>query len=389
MASSAPVLSSSVRHLAHLDIPGGGQIFVNGTTAYVGHMRPPDGTSIIDVADPRRPKLLTTIPIGPMSHSHKVRVVGDLMVVNSETAERDIDRPYSEGGIRIYDVSTPARPRELGFFGVTGIGIHRYDFDGRYAYLSSSMDGWLHNIVLIVDLADPARPVEVSRWWMPGQWVAGGETPLRSRRIGCHHPLRFGDRLYVSYLNGGVVILDIADIAKPKLVGHFDYHPAFPSITHTFARLPFRLGGRDVAVAVDEQPSRVPPGQVPAFMWVFDVTDETKPSPLSTYTMSIDETPWRGTPTQPVRFGAHQCHERMTGSLVYLCWFQGGLRIVDIANPDMPVTVGHYIPDTPRGNGTVMSNDVFVDGRGLVYLLDRNRGLDILEYTGPAGASPS
>ena len=35
-----------------------------------------------------------------------------------------------------------------------------------------------------------------------------------------------------------------------------------------------------------------------------------------------------------------------------------------------------------------MSNDVFVDVRGLIYLLDRNRGLDILEYFGPPGARP-
>ena len=46
------------------------------------------------------------------------------------------------------------------------------------AYLSSSMDGYLHNIVVIVDLSDPRKPREVSRWWMPGQWVAGGETPF-------------------------------------------------------------------------------------------------------------------------------------------------------------------------------------------------------------------
>jgi hypothetical protein len=35
-----------------------------------------------------------------------------------------------------------------------------------------------------------------------------------------------------------------------------------------------------------------------------------------------------------------------------------------------------------------MSNDVFVDGRGYIYLLDRLRGLDILEYVGPSGAPP-
>ena len=388
MDFSSERMARNVRQVSHLDIAGGGQIYVEGSTAYVGHMKAAEGTTIIDVADPARPAVLANIPTSRLSHAHKVRVVGNLMVANVETAERDIDRPYSEGGIRIFDVSRPAEPVELGFFGVTGIGIHRFDFDGTYAYLSSSMDGYLHNIVVIVDLSDPRKPREVSRWWMPGQWVAGGETPKQSRRIGCHHPLRFGDRLYVSYLNGGVVILDIADIRTPRMVGHYDYHPAFAPITHTFTRMPFKLDGRDIAVAVDEQPTRALPGQVPAFMWVFDVTDEKAPHPIATWSMSIDDTPWRAAPNQPLRFGAHQCHERMTDSLVYVAWFHGGLQIVDLADPSQPMAVGHYIPQPGRGQATVMSNDVFVDARGLIYLLDRNRGLDILEYSGPPGMRP-
>ena len=57
--------------------------------------------------------------------------------------------------------------------------MHRFDFDGRYAYISPTMDGYVGNIVMILDLKDPARPQEVGRWWMPGQWTAGGETLLR------------------------------------------------------------------------------------------------------------------------------------------------------------------------------------------------------------------
>ena len=390
MNISADVTASNVRRVAHVDVPGGGQIYVSGTTAYVGHMSPPDGTSIIDVSDPAKPRILTQLKADPASHTHKVRVVGDLMLTNRENAHKRSGLPYGDGGLQIYNVSDPAHPIALGFYPVAGTGVHRFDFDGRYAYISTSMEGYDNNIVVILDLADPQRPQEVSRWWMPGQWVAGGETPSwGGRGVGCHHPLRFGDRLYVGYLHGGVVILDISDIRAPRMVGHYDYHPAFASISHTFARMPFRLAGRDIAVCVDEQPARPKPGHVPAFMWIFDVTDEAAPVPISTYAMSAEETPWRDLgPDFPTRFGAHQCHERMTGSLVYVAWFRGGLRIVDIADPSTPQTAGYYIPNPGSGQPTVMSNDVFVDERGLIYLLDRLRGLDILEYTGPAGASP-
>ena len=65
---------------------------------------------------------------------------------------------------------------------------------------------------------------------------------------------------------------------------------------------------------------------------------------------------------------------------MYASWFSGGLRIVDIADPALPVEVGHYIPEPASGQKSPQSNDVDVDARGLVYLLDRNVGLDILEF---------
>lgn len=439
--SSTPegVVARNVRRLARLDIPGGGQVTVQGDLAFIGHISPPEGTTILDVSDPENPRIVSRIDIDSFNHSHKVRVHGDIMLVNCENNRRhqmqaaarmpavrkelearwgrppdDVEvarelnytaaelplleeaarrGPYKDGGLRIYSIADPARPREIGFFPVGGNGVHRFDFDGRYAYISAGMEGFRRNIVVIVDLVDPAKPREVSRWWIPGQWAEGGETPdWGDLRYECHHPLRFGDRLYVSYHAGGAVILDIADIENPKLLSHYNYHPALVASTHTYARLSFPLGGRDVAVVVDEQSGRPKwpgAGHVPGFMWVFDVTDETDPRPISTYCMSEEDTPWRrGTLGSAARFGAHQCHERMRDSLVYLTWFRGGLRIVDIADPTKPREVGHFIPTPGPGQKTVMSNDVYVDERGLIYLIDRHNGLDILQYTGEPGYRP-
>ena len=53
--------SRNTKLLSNFDCPGGGQVWVEGTTLYVGHMRQPTGTSIVDVADPRNPKLITRI----------------------------------------------------------------------------------------------------------------------------------------------------------------------------------------------------------------------------------------------------------------------------------------------------------------------------------------
>jgi hypothetical protein len=79
------------------------------------------------------------------------------------------------GGIGIYDISSPAKPRLITNWETQGKGVHRFDFDGRYAYLSATTEGYIGTIVLIMDLGTPDRIEEVGRWWMPGQWAAGGE----------------------------------------------------------------------------------------------------------------------------------------------------------------------------------------------------------------------
>jgi len=433
-ASTDAIVAKNVRRISHMDIPGGGQVVVDGDLAFVGHVDPPAGTSIIDISDIENPKVLSTLEIEPGNHSHKVRVAGNVMLINNENHSRhlqaagqklpeqrakmeaELGRPpsdeelaaafnykpedipgmisaaeavYDSGGLRIFDISDPKNSKETTFFKTYGNGVHRFDFDGHYAYISTRVEGYQANIVMIVDVSDPAHPKEVSRWWLPGQWIAGGEEPYwGSLRFECHHPLRFGDRLYVSYHAAGMVILDISDIENPKMLSHYNYHPPFRPSTHTYARMPFPLDGKDVAVVVDEQPGRPRPGQVPAFMWMFDVTDETNPKPLSSYSVLEEATPYRQgeLSARVARFGAHQCHERMRDSLVYVAWFRGGLRVVDIANPSAPEEVGYYIPTPAAGTETVQSNDVFVDHKGRIFLLDRFKGLDILEYTGPEGA---
>ena len=70
---------------------------VQGKTAFVGHIDPPHGTSIVDVLEPSHPRLLSTLEVPPETHSHKVRVSGDIMVINNE----NYTRHQQIGGSRI------------------------------------------------------------------------------------------------------------------------------------------------------------------------------------------------------------------------------------------------------------------------------------------------
>jgi hypothetical protein len=368
-----------LRHLAKLDIPGGGQVVAEGNHAFVGHMAPPHGTSIVDVSDPRKPRIVSQIEVPSYMHSHKVRVHGDVMLVNQELFRaRSQDRPAEfVGGIRVYDIADRVNPRPIGRY--PSLGSHRFDSDGRYAYISSEEEGYVGDIVVILDLADPARPQPIAKWWMPGQWTAGGETPTwQGRRHRCHHPLRRGDRLYTSYWHGGFVILDVTDLRNPSFVSGLDWSPPYPCPTHTVLPIPYEIMGRKVAVVTDEEVSdRLAPSPN-AFMWVVDITDEKHPVPISTWRVPHDE------PFDPTCwYGAHQPQETVNGNVILVTWFGGGLRAVDISDIYAPREVDSFMPQPGNGQSIVQSNDVFVDkARGLVFLIDRLNGLDILELQG-------
>ena len=254
------------RRMAHIDCPGGGQVWVDGTTLYIGHMRWPSGTTVVDVADPANPRTLARIDLPEGWHSHKVRAAEGVMLVNHERLGGGNDANGFGGGLGIYDVSNPGEPKIITKWRTAGKGVHRFTFDGRYAYISPTVEGYVGNIVMILDLADPARPEEVGRWWIPGQWQAGGEDYPWDNWVAprCHHPLRLGDRLYVSYWHHGLFILDIEDMTRPKHVAGVNTSPAFPHPTHTCLPFPYKLKGRHIMVVADEDVAKLWPSPPPS-----------------------------------------------------------------------------------------------------------------------------
>jgi hypothetical protein len=417
-------LSKNFRAVGRIDVPGGGQVVVEDGFAYVGHMKPPHGTSIVDVRDPANPRLATTLELrNDESHTHKVRVVGDIMITNVEQNDRhairrgqalrevearlraelgrdaseaelaqklevpesllprlrhNLQHGYRDGGFKVFDISDKARPRELCYVRTHGVGVHRFDMDERYAYISTEMEGFVGNILVVYDIADPSRPTEVSRWWMPGQNVAKGETPHwkgLSHRL--HHALRFGDELWAAVWYAGLRVIDASDIDNLRTTGSFNYHPPFPEPTHTVAPVPVRWQGRQVAVAVDEEHEHRE-GQLHGGLWFLDVEDRGDIRPLAMFHVSERDSPF----SDKGRFGAHQFQERVVGDRLFCTWFSGGLRMIDMRDPTAPEEIGWYIPEPAPGQDSPQSNDVFVDEGGLVYVIDRHAGLDILEPTG-------
>jgi hypothetical protein len=394
--------------------PDGVQVMVQRGFAYVGHMFS-KGFSVIDVRDARSPRPVNYLAAPPGTWNIHLQTHDDLLLVIHAkdmfaAAEFADERAYYKGqlgnvvgtatattagartwtaGLAVYDISSLAEPKRIGFMPIEGGGVHRIWYTGgRWAYVSALIDGFTDYIFLTVDMADPSRPCEAGRWWIPGMNAAAGETPdwPATSRFGLHHAIIHGDIAYAAWRDAGMVVLDVADRSTPKLIAHRDGAPPFGGGTHNCLPLP----DRDLLVVLDEAVLDHQEDGIKN-IWVFDNRNTSHPSIIATFPQPT-EADYK---TKGGHFGPHNIHENRPGTFVssqtiFATWQNAGVRVFDIRNERAPVETGAWVPPAParmmdhRPNRArvIQSSDVFVDAAGLIYSTDYNAGLFILEYGG-------
>lgn len=359
--------------------------------------------SILDVTDPAHPVKLAEVPGPPNTWTIQVQAAdGKLITALEHIAPGWGAAPDTVGeeGVLVWDLGDPVQPRLLSHWRTGGKGTHRnYYNGGRYVHLAAAMPGFNRHIYVILDIADPAHPREVGRWFLPEQYLAGGGKP--DGVVALHGPAAVeGDRAYLPYGAGGMVILDVADVAAPRLVSRLDFGEALGSWlgVHTVVPLP-RRGLAVVNTEAIAEDSDEPLN----FAALVDISHEAKPRVLSL--LPVPEPP-PGAPypnfsKRGGRFGPHNQHHAQHQSclmdrddLVYLTYFNAGLRIYDIRDPFLPRELGYFLPADPverRGllprTLVAQSEDVLVDARGYAYLTDKNHGLHVVRYVGGRGAT--
>jgi len=329
--------------------------------------------------------------------SNSLDVVGDTMAVAYQTQTAGL----TPAGFDLFDVSVPERPKLISHFDASGPhsrGVHALWFvDGEYVHMASGAADFQprhpfdDQFYRIVDVRNPSRPVEVGRWWMPGT-REGDSAPPPARLdakfdsgFRAHNTNVFPqrpDRAYVGYIDGGAVILDIADKAHPRLVANWRHSPPFNGFTHTV--LP--LFERNLLVVSDEC---VKDGGFdwPKLVWVLDARVETHPMTIAT----LPAPPHDAFVRRGGRFGAHNLHENLpvpsswkSEEIVIGTFFNAGVRAYDVSNPYQPKEAAYFVPGAPALSpaGAIQLNDVYVDERRVVYSVDRFAGgLYILEMT--------
>ena len=413
--------------------------------AYVGHhggQRPNpltgktewNGTSIVDVTDPRAPQYLAHIPGAPgeaeAGGASMVRICAGADLPHGAAGKTYLLRTLGNLAHEVWDVSDPRQPAMLTtvLAGLASTHKNWWECKTGIAYLVSDgrPSGWRTNrMTKIYDLADPAHPRFIRDFGLPGQQPgSSGAAPE-----GVHGPISFRNRVYFAYGTGADGILQIVDREKlvkgnPRApdpfaptvenleypqVGRLDMppewggHTSFPVLGIPVSDFAANARGRqrDVVVLVSES-LRNECQEARQLTFLVDVTTETRPFAISTYQVPAASGDFcrRGG-----RFGPHSSNESFTpiyyGKLVFIAYFNAGVRAVDIRDPFNPREVGFYIPATTARTDkrcatvggaahcqvAIQTNNVEVDDRGFIYLADRaDTGLHIVELTGSARA---
>jgi len=416
-ALAVPAAAENARNMALVgahDLQGRGAyqplIHAQGARwiAYVGHhggaarnalngRSEPNGTSILDVTDPRAPRLLAHIP-GGAGGAQMVRVCDGASLPRGDRRKVYLLRSFGHSAHELWDVSMPERPERLVTVADGLADTHKswWECDTGIAYLVSGVPAWRSaRVAQVFDLSDPAHPRHVREFGLPGQQPgAAGPVPT-----GLHGPISTGtqgNRVYFGYgvNHGGVLqIVDraklLAGAAEPSeanllapQVARFDL-PADYGAHTALPVLGMQIGGarRDFVFVVNE--AIVPHcEETRQKVWVIEVTDERHPRAVADFNIPDGDFCRRG------RFGAHASNENQppvyAGRVLFFSWFNAGVRAVDIRDPYHPREIGYFIPAVEGG---ALTNNVEVDERGYVYIVDRaGAGLHILELTGSARA---
>ena len=398
-------LSLNMKLLAHHELAGHGglgegismQLTGDGRRIlWLAHEAAPKNFSGVDVTDPRNPKLIEQTDLPHMKlRSNSLDVVGNIMAVAYQASAVGI----KPAGVDLFDVSVPEKPKLISHFDCSGPhsrGVHALWFvDGKYIHMSSGASDFIPRNPLddqfyrILDVSDPARPVEAGRWWYPGT-REGDEAPPPARLapqfdmgFRTHNTNVFPerpDRAFVGYIDGGALVLDISDMGNIKVVSKWNHSPPFNGFTHTV--LP--LFERKLWVVSDEcvQDNGA---DWPKLVWMIDARDEANPVPIGTFPAP----PFEAFAKRGGRFGAHNLHENLPGpvsfrsdTIIIGTFFNAGVRVYDTSDPYRVEEIAYYVPGAPKLSpaGAIQLNDVYVDDRRIVYTVDRfTGGLYVLE----------
>jgi hypothetical protein len=389
-----------------------------------------NGTSIIDVTDPKSPKYLKHIPgqegLDEQGGGQMVRVCHGRGLPKGGPDAVYLLRTFGGQAHEIWNVADPANPKLVSRI-PSGRDTHKnwWECDTGIAFLVSGTDKWRpRRMTEVYALGDPANPVKIREYGLAGQ-QPGATGPVPADLHGPISTGPQGNRVYFAYGTNKGGVLQIVDreklingpieptpdnlrypvIGQLELLPLNGVHSAIPLGKMRIAEFAKDLAGgvRDIVMIVNESlVNECQAAETRQMVWFVDATVESRPMVVSNF--NVPEASGNFC-TRGGRFGSHSANESTAPvfhrKLAFFTWFNAGVRAVDIRDPYQPKEVGYFIPaiteataprcikvaGQDRCKTAIQSNNVETDDRGYIYVVDRaNTGMHILEVTGEARA---
>ena len=204
----------------------------NRWIAYIGHhggvkrnpltgMDEQNGTSIVDVTDPKRPHYLAHIPgeagEGENGGAQMVRVCSGTTLPRADKSKVFLLRSFGNSGHEIWDVTDPSKPSRVRVLIDGLVNTHKnfWECDTGIAYVISGPKDWrTRRMTKIYDLSDPANPRFIRDFGLPGQQPGSTVTPVPTE---LHGPISLGpkgNRVYFGYGTSRAGVVQIVDRQK-------------------------------------------------------------------------------------------------------------------------------------------------------------------------------
>lgn len=409
--------SSGLTLVSHLAIPHVADEMVSdvwklGSTVMLGFRCGGDGSAIVDVADPSRPRIVARTPALSNLFVDDVEAVhldgpswsGDLFI-----------EPFDNCGgssapakTRFWDISDPTHPELLSEL-TTYSGVHNaYPIvrpDGAFLLMAlprgDTASLGVKGGFAIAEITDPRHPRVVGIYNLR----ADIGDPPGTDFLHDMWPDATGTTVYAAWWDAGLVRLDITDPSHPTLIGRTVYygqqewygpaagnlHAALPSPDGRYVYLTdedFSLGRARIA---EGKPDPMDPPPHPALadergpaqsrdVWGFTrIVDLQAPGGPQLISAMTTTNTARFPPVDSGLYSVHNPFE-WEGRL-FLSHYSDGVRMWDVTNPAEPRETGYFVPpDLPDRRGRPMKTQVWgvVVEDGLVYASDMAHGLWIL-----------
>lgn len=274
---------------------------------------------------------------------------GDLAVTSFQHCR---DAAGSFQGFGLYDVTRPQRPRKLALVRLDPRGSHEIWLQGvgtrAYVYTAIPSSEILSSPdcrtpgkadFRIFDVSDPVNPREVGEWgaWRrlaihPGtRCPTGGDGAKQQNFVHSVITNASATRAYLSYWDLGTVILDIRNPVRPRYLGrtHDSQGEAHSAALSRDGRLLLetheRAGGR---------------------VGIFDVSNPRRPARLGVFAPPARLL--RAARRRNLAFTDSVHDPKLVGTKAYFSWYSLGVIAADVSKPRRPRFVAQYTPRQVR-----------------------------------------